>query len=131
MGLAEKRLAKDIQDTVLPVYLKEVEDNAGFAIPITVQWDTFTAFDEYPLTRLRDSALPDILGAIAHIGKDELGREGLKAVLKEIRLENTADDDAVDLSLTDGVLHHRMRLAGDTYRSYSAGDIAGLLESRM
>lgn len=131
MGLAEKRLAKHIQDNVLPGFMEQVKSITGFEPMLEINWDTFTAYDEYPLSRLENDILPSLIEVFQSICRDDLGREALQSALKTIRLENTDDDNAVEVSFSDGVLYHRMQLAGGTYSRYSADHIIALLEKAL
>ncbi len=60
-----------------------------------------------------------------------MGRGALQSALKTIRLENTDNDSAVEVSSSDGVLHHRIQLDGGTYSPYSADHIIALLEKAL
>jgi hypothetical protein len=131
MGLAEKRLAKHIQEQVLPGFMAELGALAGFEPLLDIDWESFTAYDEYPLSRLEGDILPGLLAAFKSICRDELGREALKASLKRIRLENSDDPDRVELRFAEGELFHRMQLAGGTYSRYSEEQIIALLEKSL
>lgn len=49
MGLAEKRLAESIKTGSLPALESKLNDLAGYPIKVAVDWNTFTAYDTYPL----------------------------------------------------------------------------------
>ncbi len=131
MGLAEKRLAKQIQEQDVPAFQSEIRNLTGFEPQLEILWDTFTAFDEYPLTRLQNSILPDLIEVFQSICRDDLGKEALAGALKTIRLENTDNPDGVTLTFEGGVLYHKMQLAGDTYSRYSVAQIIQLLEQAL
>ena len=52
MGLAEKRLAESIKVEKIPAFEAKLKDKAGYDIKVDVDWNTFTAFNQYPLERL-------------------------------------------------------------------------------
>ncbi len=131
MGLQEKRLAKNIQDNVLPGILAQIRSVAGYEPTIHIDWDTFTAYDEYPLNRLENDILPDLVEVFRRIAVDDMGREALQAGLRSIRMENTDDQSAVELRFADGELYHKMQLAGSIYSRYSADHIVPLLERSL
>jgi hypothetical protein len=131
MGLNERRLAKKIQDEVIPVILKEWEAAAGYQPELEIDWDTFIAYDEYPLSRLEGSILPELTEVFQRIGSDDMGREALKAGLLKIKLENTDDPEAVTMDFTNKVLYHKMQLAGLVFKRYSPEQIAELLERSL
>lgn len=131
MGLQEKRLAKNIQDNVLPGFIAETKSITGFEPTLDINWDTFLAYDEYPLSRLEGDILPELLEVFKSICRDEMGREALQSALKTIRLENTDDEEGVELRFADGELYHKMQLAGNTYRRYAADQIITLIEKSL
>ncbi len=131
MGLQEKRLAKNIQDNVLPGILAEIKSVAGYEPAIHIDWDSFTAYDEYPLSRLELDVLPDLVEVFKRIAIDDMGREALQAGLRSIRMENTDDQNAVEIRFADGEFYHKMQLAGSTYSRYSANQIVPLLEKSL
>ncbi len=131
MGLQEKRLAKNIQDNVLPGFMAEVKSIAGFEPTLNINWDTFVAYDEYPLSRLEGDILPSLLEVFKSICRDDMGREALQSALKTIHLENTDDQEGVTLRFADGELYHKMQLAGSTYSRYTADQIIALLEKSL
>jgi hypothetical protein len=127
MGLTEKRLAKEIQDNDLPTFVSAVQQVTGFEPKVEIDWDSFTAYDSYPLTRLRDDLLPEILTAIQNICVDDMGKEALKAAMTTIRLENTDDREQVELQFADKVLYQKAQLAGSVYSRYNADNMTELL----
>ncbi|MFM9951946.1 MAG: hypothetical protein ACKV1O_28710 [Saprospiraceae bacterium] len=131
MGLQEKRLAKNIQDNVLPGFIAELTAIGGFEPSLEINWETFIAYDEYPLTRLEGDVLPGLLEVFKSICRDDMGREALQSALKTIRLENTDDESAVELRFADSELYHKMQLAGGTYRRFSEEQIIALLEKSL
>jgi hypothetical protein len=128
MGLAEKRLAKQIQEQDMPNFQYKIKNPTGFEPELDILWYTFTAYDEYPLTRLQNTILPESVEGFQSICRDDLGKEALAGVLKTIRLENTDDQNAVTLTFEGGVLFYKVQLAGGTYSRYSTKQIIQLLE---
>lgn len=131
MGLQEKRLAKNIQESVLPAFMAEIKSIAGFEPELNIDWDTFTAYDEYPLTRLEGDILPGLIEVFKSICRDEMGKEALQSALKSIRLENTDDQSAIELRFEGGELYHKMQLAGGVYSRYSPSHIIELIEKSL
>jgi hypothetical protein len=127
MGLTEKRLAKEIQDNDLPTFISAVQQAAGFELKVEIDWDSFTAYDTYPLTRLRDDLLPEILTTVQNICIDDMGKDALKAAMTTIRLENTDDSEQVKLQFADKVLYQKAQLAGSVYSRYNADNMTELL----
>ena len=77
MGLAEKRLAEEIKTDKLPAFESKLNDKAGYPIKVDIDWASFTAFDQYPLSRL-DIVFDDIEGFVKKICQDDMGKEALK-----------------------------------------------------
>ncbi len=90
MGLAERRAAKNFETSHFPKLRKEVEDAAGFAMPVDVDWDSLTTEGE---SHLYGECWPKVyFEPLAHafrdICVDEMGKEALKKGLKRIRIQN-------------------------------------------
>jgi hypothetical protein len=131
MGLVERRLAKEIQDTKIPEFKAELKTVTGFEPELDIKWDTFIAFDEYPLTRLRDSMLPSIMDGMKNICIDDMGKEALKAGLTKIILVNTDKGDEVEIRYANKELYVCSQLAGDSHSAYSSDQIQTLLEKNL
>jgi hypothetical protein len=131
MGLTEKRLAKQLQDEAIPKFQAEIQAIAGYTPTLDINWDTFTAYDEYPLTRLEGDIFPELLEVFQSICRDDMGKEALKSALTTIRLENTDDEQGSILTFEKNVLYLKMQLAGNVYRRHSAEQITKLLERSL
>lgn len=77
MGLAEKRLAEEIKTNKLPEFETKLQDKAGYPIKVDIDWASFTAYNEYPLSRL-DIVFSDIESFVKKICTDDMGKEALK-----------------------------------------------------
>ncbi len=130
MGLAEKRLAEEIKTNKLPAFEAKLQDRAGYPIKVDIDWATFTAFDQYPLSRL-DIVFDDIEGFVKKICQDDMGKEALKDKMSTIHLTNTNDREAVKMELKDNTLSFLFQLAGDTFSSYTDSQIADYVEKQL
>lgn len=130
MGLAEKRLAKEIQTEKLPAFESKIREIAGYDIKVDIDWDTFTAYDTYPLSRL-DIVFSDLEGFLKKICSDEMGKEALQESMKTIKLTNTAIRDEVNMELSDQVLDLKFQLAGDSFSSYTDSQMASYVEEKL
>lgn len=130
MGLAEKRLAKEIQTNQLPAFEAKVKEIVGSDVKVDIDWDTFTAYDSYPLSRL-DIVFSDLEGFLKKICSDDLGKEALQETLDTIKLTNTDNRDEVKMELKDKVLDLKFQLAGDSFSSYTDSQIADYVEKQL
>lgn len=130
MGLAEKRLAKEIQTEKLPAFEAKIKEIVGSDIKVDIDWDTFTAYDSYPLSRL-DIVFSDLEGFLKKICSDDLGKEALQETLTTIKLTNTDNRDEVKMELKDKVLDLKFQLAGDSFSSYTDSQIADYVEKQL
>jgi hypothetical protein len=131
MGLAEKRLAEGIKTDSLPKFESDLKELAGYSIKVAIDWDTFTAFDSYPLNRLVDYVFSDITDAIKKICQDDMGKEALKEKLTTIHITNTDNDSAFHMELKDAVLYLTERLAGDTFSNHMTNMIVDYIEPML
>src|SRR5688500_13692457 len=91
MGLAERRAAKKFETESYPRLKKDVNDAAGYDVPMEVEWDTL-AIDEQ--SHLYDEYWPQVYfqplkTALKEICQDDMGKEALKGALKKIIIRNT------------------------------------------
>lgn len=108
MGLAERKAAKQFEETHYPKIKKDLEAAARFEVPIEVDWASLTA-EGY--ADLYAEAWPQVyfrplIGALAALGQDDLGREFLRGALKRIVIRNSSSNSSSSSIATfqDGVL---------------------------
>jgi hypothetical protein len=127
MGLNEKRKAKEIQDTVLPSRVKEIEEITGVAIPYEVDWDSFDTFES--LNFLDNASCHRLNMALRVICQDDMGKQAIKDGLKWIKLKNVKDKASMKLSFEKGTLEMHNDYAHQNY--YSDNDIRKLLIDKL
>ena len=130
MGLAEKRLAESIKTEKLPAFEEKLKERAGYDIKVNIDWNTFTAYDEYPLSRL-DIVFDDLESFVKKICSDDMGKEALQESMTTIDITNTDDSSAVKMELKDETLFLNFQLAGLTFSSYTDSQIASYVEGKL
>ena len=103
MGLNERRKVKELQETVLPGRVKEIEEICGKAIPYEVAWETIQD-DLTALNFLDNVSCHRLNMALRVICVDEMGKEAVRDGLKLVRLVNVKEPSAMALGFADGVL---------------------------
>lgn len=131
MGLAEKRLAETIKSNELASFQNKINEIAGYDIKLDIDWDTFTAFDEYPLKRLVSVMFETVESFLKKICADEMGKEALKNKLSTIHLINTNDFNLIKVELKDKNLYLVFQLAGDSYGSLITSDVTTYIENLL
>lgn len=102
MGLAERRATKDFQDNHLPALTAEIHAVAGFDVPIEIKWEQL-AKDGYAdsyVENWKKVYFQPLVGALKNIAIDDLGKDALKAGLKQIVLGNTKDLYTADYAVS-------------------------------
>ncbi|ADO69431.1 hypothetical protein [Stigmatella aurantiaca] len=136
MGLAERRAAKEFETKRFPQFKKDIDEAAGFEVPVTVQWDTLAKEGE---SHLYDECWPKVyfeplIAALKGISFDDMGKEALKAGLKKIEIQNRAGAIYGDriASFENGtlLLDHQPHTNVDDVRDRTEG-IRKLLESKL
>ncbi|MFP2903916.1 hypothetical protein ACLESD_02345 [Pyxidicoccus sp. 3LFB2] len=94
MGLAERRAAKQYEDTVYPKLKQQVDAAAHFEVPLDVNWQSLAIEErahmyEECFTKVYFTPLIEAFQAIC---VDDMGREALKEKLKRVVIRNTADN---------------------------------------
>ena len=130
MGLAEKRLAESIKTEKLPEFEAKLKDKAGYDIKIDIDWNTFTAYNEYPLSRL-DIIFDDLESFVKKICTDDMGKEALQEKMTTIHLTNTENNDEVKMELKDKTLFLTVQLVQSSFSSQTDSQITGYVESLL
>jgi hypothetical protein len=94
MGLAERRAAKEFENNIYPKLKKQIDEIAGFEVPMEVRWDTLMKEDGY--TSSWAEGWPKIyfeplMLALKNICADDMGKDALKAGLKKIVVQDAKD----------------------------------------
>ena len=126
MGLNERRKVKELQETVLPGRVKEIEEICGKAIPYEVAWDTIQD-DLTALNFLDNVSCHRLNMALRVICLDEMGKEAVRDGLKLVRLVNVKEPSAMRLGFADGVLTMSCAYAQGASGTHSDGAIRELL----
>lgn len=130
MGLAEKRLAESIKVEKIPAFEAKLKDKAGYDIKVDVDWNTFTAYDEYPLSRL-DIVFDDLESFVKRICSDDMGKEALQEKMSTIHLTNSDNNDDVKMELKDNTLSLTVQLVQGSFSSQTDSQIASYVESQL
>ena len=108
MGLAERRATKDFQDTQLPALKAALDAAAGFPVTLSVNWDQLAQegashgyAESWPKIYFQT-----VTDAFASVARDAMGKDALKAGLKSVVFQNSAEFYSASsaISFTDGVL---------------------------
>jgi hypothetical protein len=130
MGLAEKRKIKELQDTVFPGRVKEIEEICGKAIAYDVDWASL-AEDAAGLNFIDNVSCHRLNMALRVICQDDLGKEAVRESLKSVKLTNIPDAKAKKLSFDGGVLHMQCAYAQGLSGAFSDNEIRTLLMSKL
>lgn len=130
MGLAEKRLAESIKVEKLPEFEAKLKEKAGYDIKVDIDWNTFTAFNQYPLERL-DIIFDDLESFVKKICADDMGKEALKEKMTTIHLTNTENNDEVKMELKDNTLYLTLQLVLASFSAQTDSQIADYVEKML
>ena len=103
MGLNERRKIKELQDTVFPARVKEIEEICGKAIPYEVDWESM-ADDMEALNFIDNLSCHRLNMALRTICSDDVGKEAVRDGLKLIKLKNVKDKASMAMTFDGGVL---------------------------
>ena len=130
MGLNERRKIKELQDTVLPVRVKEIEEICGAPIPYEVEWSTLEN-DLEALTFVDNISCHRLNMALRVICQDEMGKEAIREGLKSVHLANVKTKDEMKMTFENGVLSMACAYALGSSGMFSDSDIRKLLIDRI
>ena len=112
-ALAERRAVKEYQDGRFPAQLKAVQDAAGFAVPVEVEWNALAVAGEsanYGKPEYYEwTIFGPLAAALRDVTRDATGLDALKAKLKKIVVTYDpatapASNYAGGVSFSDGTL---------------------------
>jgi hypothetical protein len=126
VGLNERRKIKELQDTVLPGRVKEIEEICGAPIPYDVDWDSFSD-DLEGLNFMDNLSCHRLNMALRMICTDDMGKEAVRETLKKIKLKNVKTKPEMSMTFDGGVLEMHCAYALRTDGMYSDGEIRELL----
>jgi hypothetical protein len=120
MGLAERRAIKDFQDNHLPKLQAEIHAAAGFPVPLEIMWDQLAVEGSSHLyvEAWTEVFFKPVTEALRQIGRDDMGKDALKAGLKKIEFRNKSGYYSPSYAITfeAGTLtiDHELSNVGDT-----------------
>ncbi|MBD1262096.1 hypothetical protein HZY62_15955 [Maribacter polysiphoniae] len=136
MGLKEKRIIKAFQNDLFPALETQINEAAGYAVPLDILWDTLM---ENRFSHLYNDTYPKIyflplVEAFKAICADEMGAGLLKAGLKKVIIVNENNEHNLQRAITfeDGVLKidHSPVINADKIADRTAR-ITALLEEKL
>ena len=130
MGLNERRKIKELQDTVFPERVKEIEEICGTAIPYEVDWDSL-ADDMEGLNFIDNLSCHRLNMALRPICMDDMGKEAVRDGLKLIKLKNVKEKSAMSLTFNGGTLDMHCAYAQGINGMYADGEIRELLVKKL
>ena len=130
MGLNERRKIKELQDTVLPGRVKEIEEICGKPIEYEVDWESL-ADDAEALNFIDNISCHRLNMALRVICQDELGKEAVREGLKLIKLKNVKTKPEMSLTFSGGTLEMHCAYSLRTDGMYSDSEIRNLLIEKL
>lgn len=130
MGLNERRKVKELQDTVLPGRVKEIEEICGKGIPYDIDWPSIQD-DAEALNFMDNVSCHRLNMALRMICIDDMGKEAVREGLKSVKLVNVKDKAAKSLAFDGGVLTMKCAYAKGLDGAFSDGEIRELLTKKL
>jgi hypothetical protein len=107
MGLAERRAIEHFKNDAYPGWLQQIEETAGFAVPVEIVWEELAVADHadsyaefFPKVYFRP-----LVDALRAVTVDQLGKDAAREGLSKIVIRNNGGFyDAMGFTFQDGVL---------------------------
>jgi hypothetical protein len=131
MGLAERRLAEKIKTEEFAPFLSQLHSIAGKNIAFEINWDTFIAYDEYSLNRMKSNIFEQFTEAFQHICQDQLGKDAVAESIDTIKIANSDDLDKLHFSFENKVIDVVVALAGGSYTYWGSSELIKQIESKL
>ena len=107
MGLAERRATLEFQTTLYPGLKKQIDDAAGFEVPMEINWDSLAEPNEARIYNEYWAKIyfEPLIAALKSVCADDLGKQALKDSLKKVEILRTGQYyDGKGFSYEAGVL---------------------------
>ena len=130
MGLAEKRLTQEVQNDKLPAFKAKIKEIAGYDLNVDIDWDTFTSYDSYAISRL-DIVFDDLTSFVKKICSDDLGKEALQEKMKTLKLTNVENREDAKMEFEGNTFDLKVKLAGDTFSAFTDSQLANYVEGQL
>lgn len=108
MGLPERRAAAAFQQANYPAIKSRIDAAAGFPVPVEVDWDSLALDGMSHVYEGSWTAVyfEPLIAALADIARDSMGRDALRAALRQVVIRNHDGNYAVAAwaRFEDGVL---------------------------
>lgn len=131
MGLKERRLAEKIKIEEFTPFQQELNSIAGTPIAVTVDWDSFTQHDEYPLSRLKNNVFDPLIGTFTSLCRDQMGKDAVRENIASITATNVLDPEQVGVTFEDKTVTVKVTLHTDAYYAVGESEMITLLESKL
>ena len=130
MGLNERRKIKELEDTILPERVKEIEEICGKPVPYSVDW-TSLEDDLEGLNFLDNLSCHRLNMALRTICVDDMGKEAVREGLDLVQLKNVRDKSEMSISFDNKVLEMHCAYALRTEGMFSDSDIRQALMAKL
>ncbi len=113
MGLAERRITMEFQQNVFPGLKKQIDEAAGFEVPVEVDWENIAESEKSQFYKEFWPAVyfEPLIQAMRALCADDLGKEAVKAALKKVEITDSKTKDIREgISFESGVLRIDQRL---------------------
>src|ERR1700755_2934322 len=106
MSMVSRRKIEELQTTLLPARVKEIEEICGKAIPYEADWASF-GDDVQALNFVDNVSCQRVSMALRVICQDEASKGAVRDGLKSIRLVNVPDKASMKMTFTGAILELR------------------------
>ncbi|WP_445710507.1 hypothetical protein [Flavobacterium sp.] len=128
MGLLEKRQIVQVKNIDLPLFREQLNKIIGSDVEVTIEWDSYILYDEFPLKRLVNFVFIDIIDFVKSICNDEMLKQRLQVKLKRIQLRNCMDEKEMEVVFRDETLFITDQLVGDTFSNNMANVLVNYMK---
>jgi hypothetical protein len=130
MGLNERRIMKELQDSTFPGRVREIEEICGQPIPYEVDWDSL-ADDAGALNFIDNISCHRLNMALRVICQDDLGKQAVREGLKLVKLKNVKSESDRKIGFNAGVLEMHVPYALGASGMFEDVEIRRLLEQNL
>lgn len=114
-----KNLVEKIKKEQVPVFAQSIADVTGVKKTIAINWDSFSAYDEYPLNRMKDDLFESVVNAFKELCENAEYKKSINTKITNLELICTDDLQKQKIAFSKNTLTLTVQLADNKAGVYS------------
>lgn len=132
MGLQERRFKANLEENVIPYWMRYVQEEVEKQIPIEVDWESFGDRDFRDLQYVETTGVERIALALREIARtDSHGKAAVRESISKVILKQVDNIAAKSITLAGGMLEMQCDWRETSHGWFLDGEITRLVEELL